>query len=500
MLRRFFSSQVAGPLLPLSTFWLVPSVALAQDNSASSFSWSALFSFFTLVIIGFLAWQWHLQRIELWEMRRLIHRALEHRALERRAREEQEPEQHEPDEPREDSSAEFALQLQRLQQELMAQHDQVLQLMEEVRTAETVASNRLQELRSQLQDAPNLAKSLQRFQKETTTGLERLQVTQAGFASSLEALKASEKRDLTLLQGLANQVDVLSQRVHELTSPDTSADPTVVSPQDAGQRVGALAGMLERMLTSLQDHTRSLNHQDRRLNDMQAMLHKLQGLTEDTIQQSDALTAQLGELQADVGLVLKARPVRGAGRSRSPYDPELAEEYYHKLQKLIRVMIKNDKASSYALEGIQYLHESLHVQASLTQLLASTEFAIRVSPQSLEASVLKPLLDHLDQALLGQRTPDVSDFGGESTTPRREALQLPQSAASMDESRTENGKTLQDLNSPGHRRSRWDETDALRVLASPSDPEDDALIEDALREGTPEALQDDPALPSPDMP
>lgn len=526
MLRRFLPSQVTGPLRscspsfsrgsleaglstrgsqrePLCSFrqtaltlrglrftglllLFSPSSVYAQAAESGGFNWSALFSFFTLILIGFLTWQWHLQRIELWEMRRLMHRTLERRTREEEPRE-SDPEAAPAEEERDPFPAELQSQLTRLQHALSDQHEQLLQLAEDVRTSEQLTGSRLQELRSQLQEAPNLAKSLQRIQKETSTGLERIQVTQAGFASSLEALKASEKRDLSLLQSLATQLEALSQRVHERTSPDTSSDPTVVSPQDAGQRVGALAGMLERMLTSLQEQSRTLNLQDRRLNDMQAMLHKLQGLTEDTMHQTDGLSAQLGELQADVGLVLKARPVRGAGRSQSPYDPALAEEYYHKLQKLIRVMIKNDKASSYALEGIQYLHESLHVQASLTQLLASTEFAIRVSPQALRDAILKPLLDQVEQALLGQRTAEAAASTPEVAAPRREALHLPQSLGLIEESRTENGRTFQDLNSPGHRRSRWDETDALRALASPPDPEDDALIDDALGTDSSEA-------------
>lgn len=319
-----------GPLLwAIAAALISPGPVFAQTQINSQFSISDMVSILLLIAFGITIWQWQGQRRDLKDARRLLYRLFEiqtqhtpHGAQTGAP----EPSQLPPSAPELAPAAPlpsppsapplalqeplelYAARVERLQAAL----EQALERLQALQQAQETANARLLEVHSLLPEGANVSKIMQRFQKDTAAGLERIQVTQAGLVSALDALHATERRDLTLLETLGTD-----------------------------------------------------------------------------------LATQLGEIQADLGLVLKARPVRGAGRAQSPYDVALAAEYYANIQKLMRAMIKNEKASTYALEGVQYLYESLQVQSSLTTLLSNSEFAIRLTPRVLDENIVQPIVTQL---------------------------------------------------------------------------------------------------------
>lgn len=359
-----------GPLLwAIAAALISPGPVFAQAQISSTLSISDMVSILLLFAFGVAIWQWQAQRRDLKDARRLLYRLFEIQtahtphstqtgapepSLLPTTAPELAPALPLPSPPSvpppalQEPLELYAARVERLQAAL----EQALERLQALQQAQETANARLLEVHSLLPEGANVSKIMQRFQKDTAAGLERIQVTQAGLVSALDALHATERRDLTLLETLGTD-----------------------------------------------------------------------------------LATQLGEIQADLGLVLKARPVRGAGRAQSPYDVALAAEYYANLQKLMRAMIKNEKASTYALEGVQYLYESLQVQSSLTTLLSNSEFAIRLTPRVLDENIVQPIVTQLRE-------------GAQADTAQREKRREPSQHATalpspdLRSDLTENGKPV----------------------------------------------------------
>lgn len=415
----------------------------APPETASAFHFMDALNLVTLAGVLFLAWQWRRQGDANFDTQSLLRRILHASTAQGGAK--GEAISYTATEETSEAGPESNSTLARLEELRTTQSQQGLMFegihqalimsisrLEELRKENQELSIRLNELRAAAQDESAVSRLVQKMHKETITGIDRMHVTQSGLVSAFEALKASERRDSSLLSELRAGVSQLNARLLQAMEPDRSLETTVIGAPDEEIRTGRPAQVqleplheslelqsqaLEAQMDMLEAHgqvldslVRGIEAQGADRRDQLTLLQKLAErleLLEDGLrqmgrleEQGDALSAQLGELQADVGLVLKARPVRGAGRSKSPYDATLAEEYYTNLQKLIRVLIKNDKASTYALEATQFLYEALQVQTALCELLSSSEFALRISPQALEEGVVRPILRQLGQRTL----------------------------------------------------------------------------------------------------
>jgi hypothetical protein len=530
-------ARSVGKLAIFAGFLLLPSSAFAQSEPAPAFRLMDLLTLLTLGGVAFLGWQWQRGFEEDRATRALLKRLLDAGAAPAfpnqgagaslavtgdgsspAASDGSSPAASDGSSPAaSDGSSLTASRLDEIratqtQQGLIFEgiHEALIMSisrLDELRKETQTVGARLAEVRAASQESSALTQTLQKLHKDAVTGLERVHVTQSGLVSAFEALKASERRDSSLLSELRAGLVQLNARLLERMEPDRSSDPTVIGLPDEYPRLGPGVARIEPLqemldvqsqaldaqteMIATQGHTldmvvRTLEQQDQERREsqqlMQRLTARLKSLEESLEQlgrleeQGDALSAQLGELQADVGLVLKARPVRGAGRSRSPYDVQLAEEYYANLQKLIRVLMKNDKACSYALEAAQYLFEALHVQSSLCELLSSADFAIRVSPQALEEGVVRPLLERLGQSSSRTDGPVkglLAHANGHGAI--HDDLVAPRNGIDAGLSPGEDAdESLPDLSSIEAASDAWDDADVvegeLRVSASLQDP------------------------------